>query len=176
MARDQRLTLYVGKGEKGQIEEEADERDLSVSEYLYRLVQKQRQSEAAERLIEESEAERHIEQLLADGRDELVAVADDVRDLSARGNVYAIALWELLKTEHPDTERREALSTAARRLRIPVEEHPDLHPADVDTDGDADRDDGGDVDEEGASEGSGFGALRDTDSGSGGGEGGGDEL
>ncbi|WP_254547489.1 hypothetical protein [Halomarina pelagica] len=167
MARDQRLTLYVGKGEKGQIEEEADERDLSVSEYLYRLVQKQRQSEAAERLIEESEAERHIEQLLADGRDELVAVADDVRDLSARGNVYAIALWELLKQEHPDTERREALSTAARRLRIPVEEHPDLHPADVDT---GDEGEGHDPDAvEG--EGTGFGALRETDSG---GQGGGD--
>lgn len=114
------LTTYCSPAEKEQIRAEVDEQDLSVSEYLWRLIEVQREAENASRFVEQFDAEQRVEQLVADGRDELADVADDVRDLSARGNIYNIALFELLKENYLDAKhsRRRRNGSVCRSTNI----------------------------------------------------------
>lgn len=140
MSRDQRITIYVSDEEKRHLEAEAEEAGESVSSYVYKLMQRQRKAEAVDQAATDLSAEEKIESMVADARDEIEQVADDIRDLNARAGVYSVANFELLKHSFPDAQRADALSTGARRLRQPISEHPTAG-GDDDEQGAGDRDD-----------------------------------
>ncbi|WP_254547194.1 hypothetical protein [Halomarina pelagica] len=123
MARDAPLTLYVEQETKDQLHREADDRGLSLSAYCHQLLDQARKEDAQEELAEELNAEQRLREIATTATEELQQTAADIRDMNAKLGVYAVANWELLKQEHPDSLRQEALRTGRRRLRTPLGDH-----------------------------------------------------
>lgn len=115
--RDQLLSTYVDGETKREIERRADQADQSVSAYLADLIDRHIHQETIDEKNRELRAEQRIEELTATAADDVEKAADDIRQLVARSGCYAIASWELIKQEHGDLERQEALRIGAARLR-----------------------------------------------------------
>lgn len=142
MGRTNKLTVYVSDSDQSRIEREAEERGLSVSSYFMDAVERQWEREDIEAAADQLAVEEKVEQIVADARDELLGIArsverrnDDVADMTARAGTYSIANFELLKDEFEPAESRkaESLLIGSRRLRQPIDEHPDR---DLDTEED----------------------------------------
>lgn len=142
MTRSNKVTVYVNDAELSRLEREANDRNMSRSGYVLGAIQRQWRDEDADEAADRMNAEEKVEQIVADARDELVGIArsvdqrnEDVADMTARAGSYSIANFELLKDEFDPAESRKAetLLTGSRRLREPLEEHPDRD-LDVDPD------------------------------------------
>ena len=117
--RTERVAFYTDYGTKRQLEKDAERADKTLSTHLHDLVQREQQRDTTEQRYRELNAEERLESLIA-----------DIKDIQARTGVYAVANFELLKRDHPDSLRQEALSTGSRRLRDP--DPPAAHRDDVD--------------------------------------------
>jgi len=142
VTRSNKVTVYVNDAELSRLEREANDRNMSRSGYVLGAIQRQWRDEDADEAADRMNAEEKVEQIVADARDELVGIArsvdqrnEDVADMTARAGSYSIANFELLKDEFDPAESRKAetLLTGSRRLREPLEEHPDRD-LDVDPD------------------------------------------
>jgi hypothetical protein len=141
--------VYVNDEELSRLDREAGEANMSRSGYVLGAIQRQWLAEDADEAADRMNAEEKVEQIVADARDELVGIArsvdqrnEDVADMTARAGSYSIANFELLKDAYEPAESRKAetLLTGSRRLRSPLDEHPDR---DLDAD-EADEDEGDD--------------------------------
>lgn len=133
MARDKKITLYVEQEKKDDLAREANDRNLSLSEYILQLVDQSRLADTQEDIARERNAEERLEAIVAQAKDELAQIAANVdernralADMNAKLGVYAIANWELLKPDVSDTRRQDALAAGRRRLRDPLADHADL--------------------------------------------------
>ena len=162
MTRPNKVTFYVNDEELSRLDREAGEANMSRSSYVLSAIQRQWKAEDADEAADRMNAEEKVEQIVADARDELVGIARDVEqrnenvaDMTARAGSYSIANFELLKDAHDPAEARKAetLLTGSRRLRSPLEEHPDR---DLDVD---------EADENGKSEDEGDASEGSTDAG-----------
>lgn len=115
--RSERITVYVTEERKAELEQRADEQDESVSGLINECIDRRFQQEAQEAIASEVRAEERIQELMTLGKEELVETAKEIRDMNAKFGTYAIANFELMKQEHTDYARKEALRTGARRLR-----------------------------------------------------------
>ena len=106
--RTERVTTYVDIETKQQLEKDADRADVTLSTHVHDLVGRQLEADTREQRYRELNAEERLESLIS-----------DIKDIQARAGVYAIANFELLKQDHPDSLRQEALSTGSRRLHDP---------------------------------------------------------
>jgi hypothetical protein len=106
--RTERVAFYTDPETKRQLEKDADRADATLSTDVHNLVEQQLEADTREQRYRELNAEERLESLIA-----------DIKDIQARAGVYAVANWELLKQDHPDTVRQEALSTGSRRLHDP---------------------------------------------------------
>lgn len=156
MSRTNRVDVYVSDSDLSRLEREADEADMSLSGYCMSLIERQWEAEDVEAAADRMDAEEKVEQIVADARDELTSIArdveqrnEDVADMTARAGSYSIANFELLKDAHEPAELRKAetLLTGSRRLREPLDEHPDR-----DLDVDPDEADGSSDDSEGSTD------------------------
>ena len=130
MARDTSLTIYVEQDTKDQLRREADDRDLSLSDYCLGLIEAARKSDAEEDLAETLDAEGRLLSIAAEATDQIEQstkrvedVARAIEEIQARTGTYAIANFELLGQSFPDANRRQALTTGRSRVRTPFEEH-----------------------------------------------------
>jgi hypothetical protein len=155
MVRDTAVTFYVTAETHSALKDEARQADDTLSTYVHGLVQGSRHAETLEEKARELNAEERIEQLLAEGKDELRSIArsveqrnDDVADMVARAGTYSIVNFELLKRAHspPETWIDDAFGTGSRRLRKPLAEHADLDAGDPTTESE-DSSDGSLVDD-----------------------------
>jgi hypothetical protein len=162
MTRPNKVTFYVNDEELSRLDREADDRNMSRSGYVLSAIQRQWKAEDADEAADRMNAEEKVEQIVADARDELVGIArdveqrnEDVADMTARAGSYSIANFELLKDEFDPAEVRKAetLLTGSRRLREPLDEHPDR---DLDVD---------EIDENGETDGSSDASEGSTDAG-----------
>ena len=142
MTRSNKVTVYVNDEELSRLDREAGEANMSRSGYVLSAIQRQWLDEDADEAADRMNAEEKVEQIVADARDELVGIArsvedrnEAVADMTARAGSYSIANFELLKDEFDPAESRKAetLLTGSRRLREPLDEHPDRD-LDVDPD------------------------------------------
>jgi len=149
MTRPNKVTFYVSDEELSRLDREADDRNMSRSGYVLSAIQRQWKAEDADEAADRMNAEEKVEQIVADARDELTSIArsvedrnEAVADMTARSGAYSIANFELLKDEFDPAEARKAetLLTGSRRLREPLDEHPDR---DLDVD-EADENEGDD--------------------------------
>ena len=119
MSRDTPITFYVEETEAESLRREADRQDKTLSTHVYDLVTAERDRKTADERLRELNAEERIDGLLADVRD----LHADMAAMTARAGTYSIANFELLKRDHPDSLRQDALDTGSRWLRTPLEEH-----------------------------------------------------
>ena len=127
MARDTSLTIYVEQDTKDQLRREAEDRDLSLSDYCLGLIDKARKEDD---LAESLDAEGRLLSIAAEATDQIEQstkrvedVARAIEEIQARTGTYAIANFELLGQSFPDANRRQALATGRNRVRTPFEEH-----------------------------------------------------
>jgi len=130
MPRDTSLTIYVEQDTKDQLRREAEDRDLSLSDYCLGLLDKARKEDFEDDLAEELDAEGRLLSIAAEATDQIEQstkrvedVARAIEEIQARTGTYAIANFELLGQSFPDANRRQALTTGRNRVRTPFEEH-----------------------------------------------------
>lgn len=149
------LTVVLDDHEKREIRERAEAENRSMSEYAARAIRVHLEEEKASEIDAETRVEEAMQEIVALGKDELRRTARQIAGMNARMGVYSVANWELIKQEHPDAVRRDALSTGSRRLRksldAPLADELGVDPADLDTplsilDDDPDGGDGDDGD------------------------------
>lgn len=117
VVRDEQLAFYVSERMKNEVDRQAEAADLTRSEYLYRLVADALEREASDEFAQEIDAEARIQELIQIAADQMTQATEEMRDMNAKAGAYAAANFELLKTDHKDAVRRDALSTGSRRLR-----------------------------------------------------------
>lgn len=115
--RENPLVAYTSEELKQEVKQRAEDEGQTVSEYLNRLIRRQLQMEAEDAIASEVHAEERIQELTAIAVDEMREATAEMRDLNAKTGAYAAANFELLKSDHKDATRRDALSTGSRRMR-----------------------------------------------------------
>jgi thioesterase domain-containing protein len=155
MKRDNKLTVYVSDDTKTTLERRAQQEGMDVSPYIDTVLRRYFTLEAEEEIADEVRAAERIEELVALGKDELRELTREIADMNAKMGAYAAANFELMKQDHPDAMRRDALATGSERIRKDVTVVQDeltddtdaptdtadtrSEPAAVDADGDDDR-------------------------------------
>lgn len=115
----------------------AEAENLAVSKYLNRLIDRQMQMEAENEVSAQTCATEQLQRVIDDGERQLREVVREIADMNAKMGVYAVANFELLKSDYKDAYRRDALKTGSRRLRADVDETI----VELDSDGDKDGND-----------------------------------
>lgn len=115
--RTEQITVYVTEERKVELEQRAADEDESVSGIINDMIARQLQQEAQDAIASEVRAEERIQELMTLGKEEMIEVAREIRDMNAKFGTYAVANFELMKQDHTAYERKEALRTGARRLR-----------------------------------------------------------
>jgi hypothetical protein len=115
------LTVILDDHEKREIRERADDADTSMSDWAATAVRQRLADQSAREISAETRVEEAMQEIVALGKDEIRRTARQIAGMNARMGVYSIANWELIKREHADAKRRDALSVGSRRLRKSVD-------------------------------------------------------
>jgi hypothetical protein len=171
--RTERAACYVSPELLETWQKEADKADQSLSEWMYRQIEQQRRSKNQDELIRETAAEERIESLIAEGRDSLLSIGQDISernndmaDLQARSGCYAIVNFLLLKrlfkadpdlSAVPESWIDDTFSAASQKLRADTDQESGTFDPQGQTDNEPGRSDDS---EERESEGNIFDELR----------------
>ena len=119
-----KLQTHVDDDFASYIRDEAERRDISVSEHIKQILKHHHHQENLDEELQKTDAERRIEELVTLAKDEITKTSEWQKEVMVRGSVNQIALWELAKREYSwsDHQRRQALSIGASRLREPLAE------------------------------------------------------
>ena len=120
MKRDNKLTVYVSDDTLATVQRRAQQENMDVSPYVDTVLRRYFQMEAEEEIAEEVRAAERIEELVALGKDELRETTREIAEMNAKMGAYAAANFELMKQDHEDAMRRDALATGADRIRKDV--------------------------------------------------------
>jgi len=82
MARDTSLTIYVEQDTKDQLRREAEDRDLSLSDYCLGLIDKARKEDAEDDLAEALDAEGRLLSIAAEATDQIEQSTKRVEDIA----------------------------------------------------------------------------------------------
>jgi hypothetical protein len=99
MARTEKLTIYISEEKKGELEQRARDADESISGYASKLIDQQLLLLAEEDVSSEQMAEERLRALIAEGKDDLEAVASDIQQTERRRASYEIVNFLILKNE-----------------------------------------------------------------------------
>lgn len=105
---------------KATVERRAQQEGMDVSPYIDSVLRRYFRMEAEEEIADEVRAAERIEELVALGKDELRELTREIADMNAKMGAYAAANFELMKQDHPDALRRDALATGSERIRKDV--------------------------------------------------------
>jgi len=127
MSLDNEIATYVSDEAKAELDRRADVEGISRSQYLNDLIHREFQRDEQERAASELRAEQRIRALMTEAADEIRQASEEMREMNAKAGAYAAANFELLKRDHTDGVRRDALETGSRRLRQDLDDaHADL--------------------------------------------------
>jgi hypothetical protein len=142
MARDTRVQLYVEESTRDQLKREAEDRDLTLSTYLHRLVDRGRDEELQADLTDRTDVEARLEQTIEES---IASYHDELLDAVRKASVYSIANYELdAGTSGFDASgatRQDTFATGRRRTYTPLSEHHETMAADSATETDLDESD-----------------------------------
>lgn len=148
VARDTQITVYVDDEMKDCLDERVEDSNETISSYANKAIEQRLQAEANDELAREVRAEERIRELVSIATDEVKQATEEMRDLNAKTGAYAAANFELLKSDHKDAIRRDALATGSRRMRVDLDvvqdELGDSTDSDVSAESVADAPDSGD--------------------------------
>lgn len=133
MTKKAHISSYVEDDLNEEIERLAEEADQSKSEFIAETLRNRVHQENIDEVNHETHAERRIEELVGQARDEVTGATDDLQNYLAVIGVHSIGTWELLKEEHGEVARQQALNKGAERLRedfeqlgIDIEPHQEI--------------------------------------------------
>lgn len=147
--RTKRVTFYVTESEQNALKREAEERGLSLSSYVLRLVNRQRQLESEEELAEELNVEQRLGEITKQAVEEIedsVSSVEDataaLQDLHARAGTYPLVNFRLLMRQHkpPQGWIKEEFTRARDNLRQPLDEYDPTEGLNSSAGADRDRD------------------------------------
>lgn len=116
-SRTEQVTIYVTEERKTELEQRADDQGDSLSGVINGMIDQQLQQDAQDAIASETRAEERLQELIQVGTEEMTEIAREIRDMNAKFGAYSIANFELMKHDHTDHVRKQALSTGARRIR-----------------------------------------------------------
>jgi hypothetical protein len=117
MSRSEPIKTYVTEQTKREVDHAADDSDQSISEWVGNAIKEKLDRRAEKSVSSETRVVNRLERVIDDGRRDLQEVATQIEDLNAKGAAYGVAAFELVADDKPDPEVRNALQTAADRLR-----------------------------------------------------------
>jgi hypothetical protein len=132
-SRTEQITIYVTEERKTELEQRANDEDDSLSGVINGMIDTQLQQDAQDAIASETRAEDRLQELINVGTEEMANIAREIRDMNAKYGAYAIANFELMKHDHTDHVRKQALSTGARRIRQDLDVVTQELAADVET-------------------------------------------
>ena len=140
MARDTELSTYVDAETKAQLQREADERDITLSTYTARLIDRGRTANAEESMTARTDVEAALERTIEES---IASYHDELLDAVRKASVYSIANYELDATiaDASGATRQDTFSTGRRRTHTPLSEHEETMAVDSATDPDPDESD-----------------------------------
>lgn len=121
VARDTQITVYLDDEMKKRLDERVEDSSETISSYANKAIDQRLQAEANDELAREVRAEERIRELVSIATDEVQQATEEMRDLNAKTGAYAAANFELLKSDHKDAIRRDALATGSRRMRTDLD-------------------------------------------------------
>ena len=122
MHRDNEISTYVTDETQAELDRRAELEDTTRSQYLNDLIHREFQRDEQDRAASELRAEQRIRALMTEAADEIRQASSEMREMNAKAGAYAAANFELLKQDHSDAARRDALATGSRRLRESVDD------------------------------------------------------
>lgn len=111
-----RVQAYVPADVADVIDKEADRRDVSRSRHISEILEHHVENTVYEETARNMAAERRLQGLIAEGRDQLLETMDGTDEMVARAALYSVATFELIKQSYGPEERRRAFQRAADRL------------------------------------------------------------
>jgi hypothetical protein len=116
MSRNKRVQAYVTKAVQTELDKLAEQNDMTRSEYMARVLEKEVHEQQMGEISEQQNLEQRLEALIANRLDETDEAVASQAETTALGAVYSIALWKLINDTFGPQERKEALETARNRL------------------------------------------------------------
>lgn len=101
--RTEQVSTYVTPETKDQLKNEARQEGVTLSKYVRQLLERARLEDTQEQLARDLNAEERLLALIAEGKDEMVEIADQVK----RQNAEIVATLDDLETE-PATDHGAA--------------------------------------------------------------------
>lgn len=77
--RTEQVSTYVTPDVKDQLKNEARQEGIPLSKYVRQLLERARLEDTQEQLARDLNAEERLLELIAEGKDEMAAIAEDVR-------------------------------------------------------------------------------------------------
>lgn len=125
MPDDTHMSFYTSDETKQRIEEQAEKAGLSVSEFCEQVLEEHLEESTSQSQEERYHPSQRLEVTIDDARRDLkeaierleAAVDEEITDIQSLRTVYAISIWELLKSEYGSPHRKEAMQVAAERVK-----------------------------------------------------------
>ncbi|MFC7078073.1 hypothetical protein [Haloarcula halophila] len=125
MPDDKPVYFYTSEETKQRINDQADEAGLSVSDFCEQVLKEHLEDTTSQSQEERYHPSQRLEVTIDDARRDLeaaierleTAVDEEITDIQSLRTVYAISIWELLKSEYGSPHRKEAMQTAAARVK-----------------------------------------------------------
>lgn len=117
----QRFTIYLTQAEIQTLREQAAKVGKSVSGYCAALIRQTEREERFKAIDKTLNFEDRLIALFAKGEEQIKVPLRAAEDLLAKEAVYSCAVFELIKKEFSDLERKDALKTAVRRIKQPLD-------------------------------------------------------
>lgn len=114
--RDKKLSVYVTEQRKEEIRRRADSEDMTISSYLNQLIQRQLVAEEQNEISAQTQAVEQLQKTIDQGTRQLRDVATDIKNIQARTGTYAVANFELLKEDYPESRINEATTKGSQIL------------------------------------------------------------
>lgn len=126
--RECQLSAYVDEELYEEVSTMASDNGISKSAFVARVLEQYVREDLYEQTSRETQAEQRILELAQDASEAVAAS-------SARSELYLVAIWELIKEDYDEDQRRDAIDSAFERAdvdpdqstskgrRIPFEAH-----------------------------------------------------
>ncbi|WP_435362309.1 ribbon-helix-helix protein, CopG family [Haloarchaeobius sp. DFWS5] len=115
--RDNQINVYLDSDLYREIEARADESGQSRSGYIADVLEAHVQNDLTSEVSHETAVERRIEELVAHATEEVTDATGGLEEAILKTGVYSVAAWELVKGDHGEVARQQAVEAGRRRLR-----------------------------------------------------------
>ncbi|WP_267644009.1 hypothetical protein [Haloarchaeobius amylolyticus] len=115
--RDNQIDVYLDTDLYQEVVARANEANKSKSGYVAEVLEAHVQNDLMTEIGHEAAVERRIEELVAHATDEVTDATNGLEEAILQTGVYSVAAWELVKGNHGEVARQNAMQAGRRRVR-----------------------------------------------------------